>query len=620
MKRNLSKKVTTTIILLGISIGCSKSTTTSHPGNSSALICPAHLLKKNQGNYLALPLKSDSAPTVPLFGHVPGSNIFSSDLGKSSDRENLNISIALKYRNEADLDSELSELYDPQSPIFHKFLSTAEFQARFAPSQAQVDQVRTYLVTHGLIVSERQPSGLLLEAKGSAQAIENLFHTEIHRFRDPKTHQIYTSPTYELQAPAGLPIAAVLGLDQRRIARHHSIMIANTEQSHGRKFGITPQEIKKAYSLDSTLDGSGQTLGLVELDTYRESDIRSYEKQFGLGTVPLENVGVGQIPDTPGEGAPEVTLDIELMIALAPRAQKILVYEAPNSAQGIIGVYNRIAQDHQASVISTSWGMSEIDTPSSLLETENAIFKQIAAQGQAFFAASGDSGAYDQSSQIAVDDPASQPYVVGVGGTQLSRNTDGTYAAEATWNDPAKGAGGGGGVSAVWSQPQWQKSAVSTDSKGSSQFRNVPDVSLNSDPRNGYAILVDGKWHVAGGTSCAAPLWAAFTSLVNQNRQKLGLTQLGFPLPVLYAIGQSNLYSTTFHDIADGSTNFYYPAVANYDEATGWGSFKGLPLIDALSLKALPQPPLPSPTQIPNPASNPTNSGSMTSNPATGCI
>ncbi len=599
MKKNLKSQVSLIIALIGTGASCSKSTLTTEINSSAIQSCIKREFLRNHGQYLNLQVGEGPKMLKPLFGHVPLATQFSQDLGSVNDSEAFDLTIALSYQNEARLESELADLYNPESPKFHQFLSPQEFNFLFGPTESQIALVRAALLAHGFTLRDQEPHGILIHAQGSAESIENLFHTEIHHFKDLKSDLTYFAPAYELQTPTELPIRWIHGLDNQLRARHHAILTPSSERNQG----MTPREIKKAYSLTTPLGGKGQTLALVELDAYRESDIRTYEKQFGLGPVPLENIFIGSAQDKPGAGAPEVTLDIQLMIALAPQVQKILVYEGVNSAQGIIDVYNKIAQDHRSAAISTSWGMSEVDTPSSLLQTENAIFKQMAAQGQAFFAASGDSGAYDTSSQLAVDDPASQPYVTGVGGTKLSVKTDGSYAGETTWSDPSTGAGGGGGVSTVWSQPTWQKGVISPDSKGSTTMRNVPDVSLNSDPQTGYAIYVDGKWHVAGGTSCAAPLWAALAALVNQNRQAQGLSPLGFPLPAIYAVARSNLYHSAMHNISDGSTNLYYPAVPGFNDATGWGSFQGDQLIHDLSQNPTPRVPQPSPSATTTPGS-----------------
>jgi kumamolisin len=327
--------------------------------------------------------------------------------------------------------------------------------------------------------------------------------------------------------------------------------------------------------------GAGQTLALFELDGYTASDISAYESTYGLPNVPLENVLVDSATGGAGGGAGEVTLDIELMLAVAPGASKIIVYEGPNNDQGILDTYAKIANENRAKSVSTSWGLSEDGSSSSFLQAENAIFKQMAAQGQSIFAAAGDDGANDNGSSLSVDDPGSQPYVVGVGGTNLSTRGDGSYGSETTWHSGSSG--GGGGVSAIWTQPDWQNGIATAVNLGSISMRNVPDVSLDADPNTGYAIYCNGSWGVWGGTSAAAPLWAGFTALVNQQRQANGLGPLGFANPSLYRIGQTGSYGADFHDINDNSTNGHYPAVSGYDNATGWGSFNGDGLFQSLT-------------------------------------
>ena len=346
---------------------------------------------------------------------------------------------------------------------------------------------------------------------------------------------------------------------------------------------MTPRDIRAAYGLSSAPQtGVGQSLALFELDGYNPSDIATYESAFGLPAVPLQNVLVDGYSGASGSGAGEVTLDIELQMALASGASKIVVYEGPNSGTGVIDTYNRIATDNLAKQISTSWGLDEASNSGAMLSAENAIFQQMAAQGQTIFAASGDSGAYDNGSSLSVDDPASQPYMVGVGGTRLSTNgAGGSYARETTWN--SGGNGGGGGISSVWPIPSWQLGVISPNSQASTAMRNVPDVSLDADPNTGYAIAFGGGWYLYGGTSCAAPLWSAFAALVNQQRAAVGLGWLGFLNAQLYPLAQGTSYSSLLHDIADGSTNRFYPAVAGYDCATGLGSFQGANLLAALA-------------------------------------
>jgi kumamolisin len=285
-----------------------------------------------------------------------------------------------------------------------------------------------------------------------------------------------------------------------------------------------------------------------------------------------------------GQEAAETTLDVELVSAMAPGAKQILVYEAPNSATSVLHLYSKIANDNQAQIVTTSWGGPERYQNTAFLTSESAILKQMALQGQTVFAAAGDAGAYSDQSSLSVIDPASQPFVVAVGGTRLYSN-GGSYRSETTWNNgsPSQGAGGGG-VSSLWVQPSWQSGVISSATRGSASMRNVPDVALNSDPMTGYAIYYAGRWTNIGGTSAAAPLWAGFTALVNQQREANGLRQIGFLNPILYSLGKGSRYSSDFNDIRDGSTNLYYPAVQGYDNATGWGSMNGQGLFQDLSV------------------------------------
>jgi kumamolisin len=269
------------------------------------------------------------------------------------------------------------------------------------------------------------------------------------------------------------------------------------------------------------------------------------------------------------------------MMAMAPNASQIIVYEGPNTSSGVLAAYNQIAIDNSAKQISTSWGLSETLSTSALLAGENAIFAQMAAQGQTIYAAAGDSGAYDNGSTLSVDDPASQPFVVGVGGTRLYVNSDGTRNRETTWNNGSASAGaGGGGISSIWSIPSYQQGMTTA---ASASMRNVPDVALNSDPNSGYSIYYNGKWYIFGGTSCAAPLWAGFTAIVNQKRAEIGGASLGFANPLIYQIGKGAGVSLDFFDITDGSTNLYYASKTGYDNATGWGSFNGANLVAELT-------------------------------------
>ena len=569
--------------------GCGSSGGSNNANSSSAAasVCRGAVRAemKDEGTFVentASPSSASESGLSRLHGHVPSAVKAATDLGKSADTQEFPVTLALELNHEKELGQRLNDIYTPGSPSFHQYLKPEEFRAQFGPTPDQISQVSDYLQKNGFHSVTAGADGYFVHATGSAKTLNDSFHTEIHQYIG-KTGQPFRSPAYELQVPKGLPVRAVHGLENlTRMHPHLKGPSTSTgpRSGTGPSGGFSPVDIRTAYHVPTSLDGSGQTLAVFELDGYTASDITGFETNFGIPSIPLQNVLVDSATGTPGGAVAEVTLDIELMAAIAPGAAKIMVYEGPNSDQGMLDTYAKIASDNIAKSISTSWGQSEGGVTSSFIQSENTIFMQMAAQGQTIYSAAGDAGAYDNGSTLSVDDPSGQPYVVGVGGTTLS-TSGGVYASETTWND--SGGAGGGGISTVWSQPAWQTGAVTAAGKGSLTMRNIPDVALHADINTGYSIYVNGGWSVWGGTSCAAPLWAGFNALVNQKRAENGLPTLGFANPAFYSIGQSTRYAADFNDIRDGSTNLFYPAVAGYDNATGWGSFNGTNLLEDLA-------------------------------------
>jgi subtilase family serine protease len=543
---------------------------------------------------------------VRLNDHIPPLVAQSRVVDRVNPRQPIRLALALPLRNQPALDDLLNRLYDPDDPLYGQFLTPQEFTARFGPTLQDYDAVTAFARASGLTVVGTHPNRLVLDVEGPSASVERAFGVRLLRFLAPDG-RLFRAPDAAPGIPAALSgkLQGVVGLDEAAVWRPHYRLgpmpagggIFADAFGGGQGWtpfggsgpggGLSPGDIKTAYSLSATtLNGSGQTLGLFELDGYTASDITGYENFFSLPHVPLQNVlvdGVSGIPSG-GGGPAEVTLDIELQIALAPGASKVIVYEGPNSTAGVVDTYNRIATDNLAKQISTSWGLPEASNSASARSSENSAFQQMAAQGQSIFAAAGDSGAFDNGSTLSVDDPASQPFMVGVGGTRLTTGTGASYTSERTWNGGSVSAGaGGGGKSVIWSIPSYQSGVVSAASQGSTTMRNVPDVALDADPNTGYSIFFQGNFFLFGGTSCAAPLWAGFTALVNQQRALNGTTPLGFANPPLYTVGKGARYTTDFHDIADGSTNLFFPAVTGYDDATGWGTFKGASLLSDLA-------------------------------------
>jgi kumamolisin len=536
-----------------------------------------------------------SSLTRTLSSHIPHAVKKMTDIGATDQSQVIPVTITLKLNNEAELDNRISEMYRVGSPSFHQFLTPSDFNARYAPTDAQVAAETARLAAQGISVQSVSENRVLLHAQGTVAALNQMFATELHQYQNIDG-KVYFAPARELQAPVNSQIMAVVGMNN--ITHFHTHLKMAPKQTRDGASpgtapggGIAPADIIAAYSLPTASAGSGQTLALFELDGYDPTDITAYETQFSLPNVPLQNVLVDSADGSAGQGAIEVVLDIEMMAAIAPNATKILVYEGPNSSQGVIDTYAKIASDNVAQQISSSWGEAETQAAAADMQSENTVFKQMVAQGQALFSAAGDSGADDDGSALSVDDPSGQPNVIAVGGTTLTLGANSAYQGETTWNELANSEGaGGGGISKVWTIPSYQAGIMTANTQGSTTMRNVPDVSLNADPVSGYGIYQCGQWQVVGGTSAAAPLWAAFNALVNQNRVAKGLTSIGFPATALYAIGKGGNYAAGFNDITQGTNGTgsdSFSATTGFDNASGWGTYKGA-LVDLLSTDAAP--------------------------------
>jgi subtilase family serine protease len=560
----------------------------------------------------------------PLIGHVPTKQIsHAKELGRKLSSSSMQLAVSLKLRDPDGLANLVKRLYDPGDILFHQFFTPEELKEAYAPTDSDINEIVQYLASQGLLVTSVHPNNLVIDVQATVGAIENAFHTEIHEYLTADgriVHAPISEP--QLMESIGNRIAGIVGLSDFAMRRPHlhrkalSQMQAPHAQPHAIQDDyMTPSRIQTAYSLNSLTGGSsGETLALYELDGYTASDISAYASYFSITMPTLQNVLVNGFSGspTPNPGAnddspsAEVTLDLELAIAIAPTVTKILVYEAPNTDNSIIDLYSRIETDDLANEVSTSWGIPEDELLQSDFTSENSIFSLMAGEGMSVFAAAGDSGAYDDSSSpstLMVDDPGSEPYVTGVGGTSLRLNNGTTYNSETTWSVPASGSGpnylpgegGGGGISSQWPLPSWQLGLSNPANLGSASMRMVPDVSFDADPDTGYSIYYKGTpvyntagWEIDGGTSCAAPLWAAYTSMVNKQRRTNGMSRIGWFNPTVYNFANSSLYSTAFHDIADGSNNLHYPAVSGYDLATGWGSFNGAGLFSALTTSSVP--------------------------------
>jgi hypothetical protein len=531
-----------------------------------------------------------AAGTQVLHGHVPPAvaRFNLQPTGQLPATKGLHLAIGLPLRNKEALASLIQQLYDPASPNYHQYLTPEQFTEQFGPTEQDYQKVIAFAKRNGLTVTGTSANRVLLDVSGSVADIEKAFQVTMRTYRHPKENRMFYAPDAEPSVDVAVPILHVSGLDNFELP-HPKLKIKPAAQPAG----MTPNagsgpgnaymgnDFRAAYVPGVSLNGAGQTVGLLQFDGYYSNDIAAYESQAGLPSVPLVNVPVDGGVSIPGSGNDEVCLDIEMVISMVPGVSKIIVYEAPNPSPWP-DLLNRMASDNLAKQISCSWGGGSPDA------TAEQIFMQMAAQGQSFFNASGDSDAFTGS----ITFPSDSTNITQVGGTILTTTgPNGSYVSETVWNDRTPNPSGGywgssGGISTYYPIPGWQRGINMTTNQGSTTMRNVPDVALTAD--NVYVRYGNGSSGTFGGTSCAAPLWAGFTALVNQQAALKGKPPVGFVNPAIYAIGKGPNYAADFHDTTTGDntwpgspTQFY--ATNGYDLCTGWGTPAGQNLINALA-------------------------------------
>jgi len=545
---------------------------------------------------LATPGSAAERKVLP--GHLPDevARFHLQPLGRLPAASSLNLIIGLPLHDQGDLTNLLEQMYDSGSTNFHRYLTPAQFTARFGPTEADLQVVSNYAKANGLIITSISGDRVLVEASATVAAIEKALQVTLHTYQHPTEPRQFIAPDVEPTVDAGVPIVHITGLNT--IFKPHPLAQRRSDSKSGVNWGGTApngssfmgNDFRKAYASGVSQTGSGQMVGLVEFQGYYGSDITDYENAAGISTsFPLQNVVLSgfSFDSTDTNGMSECSLDIEMVMSMAPGLSKLYVFEAADTDH----VLSSMAASNTVKQFSTSWGMSD-DSMS------EGYLKQMAVQGQSFFVASGDGDAY-VGGNAQNNWPCAYPFITSVGGTTLTMSS-GAYVSETVWNWHLSGPkpwwgngqttndpywGSCGGVSTVYSIPSWQVGVNPAGAGGSSSQRNLPDVAMTSDQIwVNYAHTHGGNF---GGTSCAAPLWAGFCALANQAAADQGLTALGFLNPALYSIAQTPLYTACFHDITNGdntwpgSPNLYY-AETGYDLCTGLGTPNGSSLIKAL--------------------------------------
>ena len=490
--------------------------------------------------------------------------------------QSLGLNIALPLRNEAALDALLEQIYDPQSPAYHQYLSVEDFTERFGPTQADLDAVIHFAQANGLTVTGAAPNRLVVDVVGPAANIEQAFHVTLSRYQHPTENRTFYAPDREPTVDLAVPLWHITGLDNFSLPRPASLVRIPEAKAGATGSGpggyFIGSDMRTAYYGGTSLNGGGQSVGLLEFAGFNIEDVNAYFTKVGQ-TLAVPVVGVS----TDGSGLScsgscddtEQALDIEVAISMAPALSQVRVYVSDTSD---VSIFNRMATDNISKSLSCSWTWTPADPTS-----DDPYFKEFAAQGQTLFVASGDSGSYGSRSRYVY--PADDAYVTSVGGTDLT-----TAGAGGAWKSETAWADSGGGVSPdKIGIPSYQATAgvITTANKGSRTYRNSPDVAAeaNTDNYICYDGVCEGGW---GGTSFAAPRWAGYLALANQQSENYGLRTLGFINPALYTIGLGASYGKDFHDITSGA-NGSYSAQKGYDLVTGWGSPNGPGLINTLA-------------------------------------
>jgi Pro-kumamolisin, activation domain len=593
-------------------------------------------------------------PPVSSQTPLPVSNGSAHDLGAYNSSQTIRLSIGLRPPRMAAEQQFLNQLQDKRSPFFHHYLTTAQWTAQFGPSAAAQQAVVSWARGAGLTVTKLYPNRLVVDLAGQVGAVEKALGVQINNYRlgattfyannhDPVLPKSLAtivesveglsdlqtmfpaspsasepaSPAYSPgPVVANGPHAAASG---NRAKLPKSMQTARDTAARGAlKPDITngaydPTDIYSSQAYDyNALYGMGHccnplgnagssppqsSIAIATFGSQNLSDMAGFQAQYPYLAYSVQEINIDGTPTCCDE---EGTMDMEWSTAMSNSfgsyqdTAKVYLYDGANfNDSTFTDMYNTMVSNNLARVFSTSWSCTEIyGCNTSEMSTRDAIFSEMTGQGWTLVAASGDRGAYDDCSHLAVSFPASDPNVVGAGGTTLSLNSGPVYNSEVTWSGGPDGCssndgGSGGGCSSVFAAPSFQ----SNEPCGSGS-RGVPDISLNADwynaPQN---IYFGGALGGNGGTSIVAPELAGFFAQEDSYLLYEG-SICGSGSSACAPLGNANypIYESAlegaphdpFYDITSGcnSNNIGvgYCAGSGYDLATGWGSANMLQL------------------------------------------
>jgi pseudomonalisin/xanthomonalisin len=489
--------------------------------------------------------------------------------------ESVHVAVSLSLRNRDALEAYANSL---ATGAVSTPLTSAQFLASYAPTQADVDKVVAYLRSSGYVNIEVSSNNLLVTADGTASTAKQAFNVNMRHYK-VNGRSAYAN-TNDAQVPQELS-SIVLGVQGLQTVQTAHTALSRVQSSvtyaSSGKTGHSPTEWPTIYNATSLPTAANTSIGIITAGslTQTQADLATFVKQAGYATPVVSIVNVASASRRASVSTSDYTAewDIDAQDALGAAGgvvKSLIFYNAASLTDAdLTKAYNAAVAANTAKVINVSLGQCETSARlSGSMATNDQIFLAAMAQGQTFVVASGDSGAYTCGGRTASQSyPAVSPYVIAVGGTSLTTSATGTWAAETVWacsnySTCASNGGTGGGPSLTESAPSWQ---ISSKVLGTSTKRGVPDLAFVGDPATGAQPIVNGKVAQYGGTSLAAPIFVGFWARI----QSANNNKLAFPGPALYKYGVAN--TALFHDITSGS-NGGYSAAKGWDYTTGFGS------------------------------------------------
>jgi len=522
-------------------------------------------------------------PKNPLVGSerkpLPGAR----SIGKADPGERLEVTLVLRHRQHEQLEERVRKIAAGDKSERH--LTHEEYDQQFGADSTDIQAVKQFANQHGLAVVDEHAGRRHVVLSGTVAQFNDAFGVELEQFEHPGGSYRGRIGAIHLPDELNGVVTAVFGLDNRPQARPHFRTLPthrNVEwhAAAAASTSFTPTQLAALYNFP-TGTGQGECIAIIELGGgYRTTDLQRYFTGLNVSQprVFAASVDHGKNHPTGSGNGPdgEVMLDIEVAGAIAPDA-KIVVYFAPNTDAGFLDAIAAAIHDttNRPSVISISWGGPESNWTAQAMTAFDQAFQAAAAMGITVCVASGDNGSDDGVGDGAdhVDFPASSPFSLACGGTNLQASGT-SITQETVWNEGPGNGATGGGVSGFFALPPYQEGLQVRKTSGATQalaMRGVPDVCGDADPATGYDVRVDGQNIVIGGTSAVAPLWAGLIARINAAKAR----RAGFINPHLY------VNASALHDITQGN-NGSFAAATGWDACTGLGSPNGQKVADAV--------------------------------------